>query len=360
MKLFKNALGVWGVEIKSESGQTHKVLLETFDEAEALKMVERAHVEKLEQAGQISRLTSEVVSLIVANRKITCMEAVNEWDQWLAKTARSNRTHTNNIGVIRKWMADMACANKAVSEITDEAINQYVNPLESDLKRGTRALRLSAIRGLMQFCLHRRYILSDQSQLVRLNHRVMSHTQRETKHKPVFTDDEVLFLLAKADGAEPPSVTPGFIKAAIILGRDLAIRLGDICNLEWDCFDFVKMTASIWTAKAGSRVEIPLTNRVVSLISSMPVHDKKFLFPRERAIINDVNKRALLSVVFSRFLDSVGMRGYSFHSLRASYATTMANQGATMEEIAEKLGHKNSTVTKVYIRKPGAAKVSLR
>ena len=103
-----------------------------------------------------------------------------------------------------------------------------------------------------------------------------------------------------------------------------------------------------------------MTSRVLRLIASIQTGDQKYVFPNEREIVNDVNRRALLSVNFGRFLKSVGLDGYSFHSLRATYATTMANQGATLDEIAEALGHKGTEVTKAYVRKPGAAKVAMR
>jgi hypothetical protein len=40
----------------------------------------------------------------------------------------------------------------------------------------------------------------------------------------------------------------------------------------------------------------------------------------------------------------------SFHSLRASYATAMAQKGAKLRDIAERLGHKSDRTTTSYIR----------
>ncbi|MHC1763612.1 MAG: hypothetical protein AB9869_04795 [Verrucomicrobiia bacterium] len=61
----------------------------------------------------------------------------------------------------------------------------------------------------------------------------MTHRQKETRHKAVFSDHDVEYQLANSDGAEPPSITPGFFRAAIILGRDLGLRLGNLCKMEW-------------------------------------------------------------------------------------------------------------------------------
>lgn len=352
--------GDWLVEIQSETGKLHRINLHTKSEEEAMKLLKEANVEKLENAAKIHGLTSEVVSLIVADKNITCRDAISEWDKWLESTAQSSRTHKNNIGVVNKWVKDRSLESTPLSSITEEQINEYINNRNSPDKRGTRALKLAGIRGLMNFALHRRIILRDPSRLIRVNHRLLTHEQKEVRHKPVFTDTEVDFLIAQSQGAEPPMVSKGFFAAAIAIGRDCALRLGDICNLEWKCFNFSTNTITVWTSKGGSRVEIPMTQRVIKTVLSIQSTDKNYLFPKERAIINDVNRRASMSVIFGRFLDRVGMTGYSFHSLRATYATTMANQGATIEEIAAALGHHGTDVTKAYIRTPGAAKVTIR
>ena len=66
--------------------------------------------------------------------------------------------------------------------------------------------------------------------------------------------------------------------------------------------------------------------------------------------MRDPSRRAHLSVIFGRFFERCGFPGYSFHCLRASYATTMAKQGATLEEIAERLGHSSERTTREYVR----------
>jgi integrase/recombinase XerD len=177
----------------------------------------------------------------------------------------------------------------------------------------------------------------------------------------VFSDEEVEFILARCVDAEPPSITPGFFSAAIILGRDLGLRLGDICRLEWSQFNLLKKTIVVWQGKTNSRIELPLNSRVLRLLAHWIVkRHQKYLFPIEKEIADDQNRRAALSVVMTRFFGSCGFVGFSFHSLRATLATTLANQGKSIEEIAEALGHKSPGVTPDYIRKNNAAKVNLR
>lgn len=352
MKLFKPPESdFWHVEIITEDGS--KRTLNTFctsrDEAEAV--VSRAKVSELETASKVHRLTSEVVTLITANRTITVAEAITEWDEWLKVTSRSERTRTNNVIAVRQWAREMGLEAKSVGSVTTDHIHRWINRPNHGDKRGTRLMKLSAIRNLFRFCGLTRYVLSDPSQLVAVDYRLMTHRQKETKHKAVFSDHDIEYLLANADGAEPPSITPGFFKAAIILGRDLGLRLGDICNLEWACFDLAAKVATIWTDKSNTRVRLPVTDRVIELLNTLPRSDETFVFPSERAIANDPVRRATLSMAFGRFFRRLGFRGLSFHGLRASYATTMAIQGVGLQTIAERLGHKSVHTTTVYVSK---------
>jgi len=361
VKLFKkeNDSNYW-VSVTSESGQVHTINLNTTDQREAEEMLKQARVETLEEMGQKLKLTNEVVSLIVTDRNTTCSQAVEDLDKWLTTVALSMRTHTNTVMILRKWLKDSGLKDQPIGSITEADINGYVNDTKVTIKRGTRALRLAAIRKLFSWCLTKRIILSDPSRLVCVNHRLLSHAQLEPRHKNTFTDAEIEYMLGKSGGAEPAYLTPGFFRAAIILGRDLALRLGDICNLEWASFDTAKCVAVVWTSKGGSRVEIPLTKRVIDTLLALKSSGERYLFPNEHSIINDVNRRAGISVAFGRFLKSIGLEGYSFHSLRATYATTMANAGASLADIAKALGHAGTDVTKVYVRNPDAAKVDMR
>jgi integrase len=360
MRLLKPAGSrTWSVVVTSESGKEHTIDLGVSSRDEALELVSKSKVEELEKAAKVTRLTSDVVSLIVADKNTTIRQASRSFCDWLARTHRSNRTRINTEEMLECWARIIG--DKPVASITEDDINKFVNPMNDQTKRGTRQLRLGAIHGVMNYCLHERILIKDVSRNVRVNMRIIEHDKKETTHKSVMDEDEIEFLVSKASGnPEPPSLTPGFFKAAIIIARDMALRLGDICNLEWDSVDFATKTMTVWTSKGGSRVELPMTRRVISVITGIKNKHKQYMFPNEREIANDPKKRAMLSVYFSRFFDSVGIEGYSFHSLRATYATTMANKGYTMEQIAEALGHKSTTVTKAYVRNPGAAKVENR
>lgn len=356
MKLSKGSDGYWHVEVMTEAGQRKSVCTWCMGRPEAESIVASAKVREIERAAAAHRLTAEVVTLITANRNVTVNSAVSEWEEWMRIGVRSPRTRDNNLTSVRAWVSASVLGEQPVSSITSEHVHAWVNSPSSKDKLGTRKMKLSCIRNFMNFCGVKRYVLSNPSMLVSVDYRAMSHEQRETRHKAVFTEDEVDFIASMSEDAEPDWMSQGFFRSAVILGRDLALRLGDICNLEWSCFDMARGVVVVWTDKSNARVEIPITDRVRRLVESLPRSDPRFVFPAEQAVISDPRKRSSISVYFCRFLKSLGLSGYSFHSLRATMATSMAIKGATVEEIAKALGHKGTAVTRSYIRRDGASK----
>jgi integrase len=349
----------WHVEVITEAGHLQRLSTFCKTKVEAEDVVRDSKIKDIERSAKIHRLTADVVTLITANKTITMNDALAEWVEWMRIGVRSPRTRDNNASTVRLWLTQTGIDSKTIGTVTADEIHSWINNATRPDKLGTRMMKLSSIRNLMRFCCVKRYILSDPSQLVSVDYRVISHDQRETKHKLVFEDDEIDFILENCGSMEPASMSAGFFKSSIMLGRDLALRMGDICNLEWSCFDFQKRTVVVWTDKSNARVVIPITDRVTNLVSGMTRVDKRFLFPVEQLIANDPKRRSMMSVYFGRLFKSLGFEGYSFHSLRATMATSMAAKGATIDEIAKALGHNGTSSTKSYIRRDGSSKQSL-
>lgn len=348
----------WMLEVTTENGGTKSISTGCRTKTDAETLVKSAKIEQIEAASRVHRLTSEVVSLITSNRPVPASEVFLEWSEWMKVGVRSPRTRDNNMAIVSRWITGCGLAETPVASITEEAIHSWINNPTSAYKLGTRKFHLACIRNFFHYCVVKRYALSDPTQLVAVDHRLMSHKQRETQHKAVFEDDEIDFILSVCDETEPDSITEGFFSAAIILGRDLAIRLGDVCNLEWDCFDFEKGIVVVWIDKSNHRIAIPMSERVEKLAMSLPRNGTRYLFPNEQLINADGKRRAMLSVYFGRLFKSLGFEGFSFHSLRATMATTMAARGDTIEDIAKALGHSGTSSTKSYIRKAGASKLA--
>jgi len=50
-----------------------------------------------------------------------------------------------------------------------------------------------------------------------------------------------------------------FWYSVVRIGPCTGLRLGDICSLEWKCFDVAAMTMIVWTDKSDTRIILPIT-----------------------------------------------------------------------------------------------------
>ncbi len=341
MKLIKpDNSDYWHVEVTCADGTQRLVNLSLKHKDAARQAMLDAHLPEIREAAKHNLLTAKAV--ITAKWAITVDEAIADWAEWSKVGVPSPKTRQNTWECVCQWSEQMGIGDRPLLMLKASDIGEWINDPTSVAKASTRKLKLSCIQAFVRYCLQKQYIVSEPSRLVKVDEKMMDTTQRETKRKMVFTDDQIECLLAKSVNSEPPSITPGFFHAGIIFGRDLGLRLSDLCCLEWACFNYKKNTVSILMEKSQKRVEIPLTPRVRGEIAGMEKAHDRFLFPTEREMVLNMRRRAALSIYFVRFFQRCGFEGYSFQSLCAIYAASMAAKGATLEEIAIALRHKTS------------------
>jgi integrase len=183
----------------------------------------------------------------------------------------------------------------------------------------------------------------------------LDQKQLEPKVREPFNAQEIHRLLKDCEDREDY-----FWRFAVAAASELGLRLGAICQLEWDCFiktGFVIVTKN----KRNKRLDLPISPELADLVTTIPVVSAKYLFPEQRAMIVDVQRRAGLSTQFKCICDRLDFKDRSFHCLRHSVATSKfakADKAAlakklvdalSLEEIAKLLGHSSTKTTKGYV-----------
>lgn len=273
---------------------------------------------------------------------ITSCHAFDQYKAWLTDNSNSIRTTDNYLVEISAFLREMHLENKPVTCITDKMVNEWINDEASDTKAGTRKVKLAALRNFFWVLSAKGIIRGNPAQLVRVKYHLMNHEQKETKTRVCFTDLEVNRLL------DATSLDP-FWYHAIIIARYTGLRLGDIAQLEWACFDEPgKM--KVWTDKSDTPVLLPLEPIILSTaISLIPRTHKVYCFPTQRKIITDPKRRAIFSVQFQRLCDKLKIKGKSFHCLRHTYATEAKRLGKPLAHIKQDLGHHDQETTQIYV-----------
>jgi integrase len=185
-------------------------------------------------------------------------------------------------------------------------------------------------------------------------------TMEPLKDKPhrkgTFTPEQVSALVKAADGDW---------KGLILAGFYVGARLSDLANLRWLDIDLVSeiKTIRFFPRKGGGEVVTVIHPALEDYLLSLPApkSDDEFLFPTLAQ-----RNASTLSNAFRKIMDETGIEHHevrkriskggrsvsalSFHSLRHSFATTLANAGIPEELRMLLTGHTTRAIHQHYTR----------
>lgn len=324
----------------------------TKNREKAQQIAKEGNWEALDLASQAQALTADVITRLVSGgKKVTMQEAVDLWGKRMSMKGRANKTIHNNVTAVERWLELCSLTRKAPAFVEHKHIHNYANSDKAGNKASSRRVVLSSIRGFIEFCCGEGWRVGNPANDVGINLDLMDHNQKESKSPTLFTENDIRHLIAVVDDA--------FWRFAIQLSYETGLRLGDICQLEWECIDEGHIT--VWTDKRNKRVgPFKLSSRLESMLIGLPVLSPKYIFPDQREKQRDPKRRAHLSVQFKRYCESAGLSDRSFHGLRHTYASVQfkAEKEKLVEklkrelaevEVAQKLGHSSTETTKGYI-----------
>ena len=169
--------------------------------------------------------------------------------------------------------------------------------------------------------------------------------------------DEVLRLLATTEGSRPADVRDRAILMVLIA---YGLRAGEVAGLRLDDLDWEEETLRVRCPKPGRTHLYPLSHGVGQAIlhylrKLRPPRPERSLFLTLSAPIRPLSRSAIGHVVSSR-LDRLGITGKRRgpHAIRHAAAQHLLDQGLSMKEVGDYLGHRSVSATSAY------AKVQLR
>ncbi|MCE0521576.1 MAG: site-specific integrase [Methylacidiphilales bacterium] len=187
--------------------------------------------------------------------------------------------------------------------------------------------------------------------------------------RDVFTPEQIKALLSAATVKEK-SGKPVFEagqewRGAILFAYYTGARLQDVANVTWSGVDLPAKTLTYRAKKTGKLVTIPLHPELESHLLELPAPDsgKAFVFPNLAG--KGTGGRSGLSMAFSRIMARAGIvgevlrkakkggqgrtvRSLTFHSLRHSFNSAMANAGVAQEIRMKLTGHTSAEMNKGY------------
>lgn len=344
-KIIKDADGKFRVSFKDSSGKTRKRALGVTNKEDAKRLVDEAGIAKLEHAAQAGNLTADVISMIVAGKRVSAKDVVKGWIEWRTRTKAASTVKTQEIA-LNQWLRELGAYGWPVTRFTYQHVDDFVN-CEDAGKEANRHARLHAIRSFFQFATASAFCAADPSRLVVVRRKSMSVEQKEKAERIPFTPGEYKRIMSE---------TEGFWRWATALSYWTGLRLVDVCCLEWASIRSDAIL--VFTRKDEDRIWLPFDNphinpggELQNIIFEMTlgcVGSKQYVFPKQRLEILDPSKRAKFSVAYTRLLNRLGIENKSFHCLRHSFATRLKKAGVSIEEIAVHLGHSSTKTSEIY------------
>ena len=142
-------------------------------------------------------------------------------------------------------------------------------------------------------------------------------------------------------------------KGAILCGYFTGLRLRDVGELRWECVDFEAGVVRVKTRKTGAVLSLPLHLELAEWLRSHRLGiGKASIFPTLAG--KGTGGRHGLSGRFTAIMETAGVRGkvlrgadgkgrqthsLSFHSLRHSFVSALANAGVSQELRRKLSGH---------------------
>jgi integrase len=347
-----------GRRLKKSTKETDRrkarIIGEGFEEAEDLAKRGNATEE------QIRKVISDTLARV--NGKRVHDPTVREWlDKWLAneESAVSEATLTRYRQVVADFLASIGpVGNQRLETLTSEHVLKHRKQLESE-GRAPATVNFTVKRVLkraFKVAIDEGIITRNPCATVRLIQ------DRDKVDKGVFLPQQVAKLIESAKGD-----WKGLIISAYYTGG----RLSDLARLTWSNVDlsqnkkvirFMQKKTKGKTPKA--KVEIPIHDALEEYLLSRPISDAPTapLFPE----LHDKpgSGKSGLSMAFKRIMAKAGIdagvirertgtagrsvSALSFHSLRHSFNSALANAGVNQELRQKLTGHASADMNTIY------------
>jgi integrase len=149
----------------------------------------------------------------------------------------------------------------------------------------------------------------------------------------------------------------------VLMALSTGARRGELMGLRWSEVDLQRRTALIRRTKNGKAKVLPLIPAVVEALEPLRRQDaRRFADPGARLVFHSPRRPDRpfeFQKAWRAALASARVRSFRFHDLRHSCASWLAQEGASLLEIADVLGHRQLRMTQRYAHLTVASKASL-
>ncbi|WP_254064029.1 tyrosine-type recombinase/integrase [Granulicella sp. S190] len=144
--------------------------------------------------------------------------------------------------------------------------------------------------------------------------------------------------------------------ALLMLFAIFGVRSREVARLQFSDIDWDRDRIVFTRSKGARRDEFPLPPVVGAAIiryikEARPNSSLREIFLTRHAPIGPLSRGAIWFAVSRRLRERTPLlRHFGPHSLRHACATRLINQGLTLKEVSDHLGHRDPEVTRIYAK----------
>lgn len=230
---------------------------------------------------------------------------------------------------------------------------------------GTVAREMGLLGGVLSWARKERLIPLPQNPVSAIS----APASNDARDRRVTADEVARLLTAMADA---PTEAGGvarkgryrvgsrqqWLRPAVELALETAMRQGEILNLEWQNVDLAEQTAFLPSTKNGEPRTVPLSRRAVAILEAMPrpVNERARIFPITADALKKAWTRAVrrARLTYEAECTRAGktpdnrLLDLRFHDLRHEATSRLADKLPNLIELAAVTGHKDLRMLKRY------------
>lgn len=343
-------------------GKRRQVSTKQTDRSSAQRVaLEYARAATIARAGnateaQMRKILSETLEAVTGGdeslRSVPTREYLTEWlGSKEAIPSFSRSTHARYSTTVAQFLESLRDrANKPLTSLRPADFQRFYDlRAKAGLAAGTLDVDMKTLRSAMDRARRQGLIPTNPVEAIELPGR-LNQQDRE-----LFTEAEIELLLAETRGTEWETV--------ILVGAYTAQRLGDCVSLQWSNVDLTQGSLKVRQGKTQKTLRIPIHRRLLAHLESKAGVDTAQDFVTPGLASGRVGGCTGLSKQFAEIMRKAGIdrrttesasgRKFStrsFHSLRHTANSRLADAGVSQEMRMRLTGHRSEKVNDGYTK----------
>jgi integrase len=142
--------------------------------------------------------------------------------------------------------------------------------------------------------------------------------------------------------------TPGYLRQLAILAGNTGLRRGELFKLQWSAVNLAqrRITVTAATAKSAEQRHVGLNTSALAVLQELAKvrHISGYVF------INADTGKPFTTVkkAWATLTKRAQLTDFRFHDLRHDFASGLVQQGVSLYEVKDRLGHSSITLTERY------------